>query len=134
MRCASSGSMSSTYSGNTHLRIERQQEQAAEGDGNQADEAQLSVAQIDEVAKGVAPDTRSDKRQQTLEDQHERARRPERFRHPVSPSGWWRLLARAGMRHGLGGGGLLQILEEFGTRIEDHQVALVLERRLVGLE
>src|SRR5271170_7282316 len=48
--------------------------------------------------------------------------------------GCWRLLARAGMRRGLGGGGLLQILEEFGARIEHHQVALVPERRLVGLE
>src|SRR5450432_1230587 len=45
----------------------------------------------------------------------------------------WRLLVRAALRSPPAAG-LLQILEEIGTRIEHHDVALVLERRLVRLQ
>src|SRR5215831_325435 len=49
-----------------------------------------------------------------------------------SPSA--RSLLRAGARCALAAAGLLQVLEELRVRIEHHQVVLVAERRLVGLE
>src|SRR4029079_1224 len=43
-------------------------------------------------------------------------------------------LLRGAARRRAGSPSLLEILEELGTRVDDHQVALVAERRLVRLE
>src|SRR5213595_3590912 len=134
MRSASPGRMSSMYSGSIQLCIEDHQEHCTDENGDQSDEAKLSVGEFGKAAKCIAPCARSDERKQTFEHQHERARGQKGFRHSISPFESAGLLASARTRRPSGCARLLEILEELGARIKHHDVALVSERRLVCLE
>jgi hypothetical protein len=98
----------------------------------EADEAQLPVGQLGDLAKGIAPDRRRAERADPFEDET-RARGPSttnpradlRARCCAISPGHAAACVRAR---------LVEVLEELAGRLEDHQVVASAERRLVRLE
>src|SRR5436309_7550301 len=111
--------------------LEDHERNHAKADGDQTDEAQLSVGQLGETLERLAPDTRRQKGQESLKNQQQCERDPQRFPH-VGLALRNRLLR--GRLRTTPRPVLLEVLEELGARIEDQHVALAAERRLVCFE
>src|SRR5581483_9145126 len=133
IRIASAGRMSSMYSGRTQRITEAlgasaahpEEDQQADQHRRQADEADLAVGHLRDAPEGVAPEVRREERQHPFEYQHQGERHDEGRAH-ASP-----LLAPRG-RGRAAPLGIPEVAQEFGVRLEQHQV-LAAEGRAVGL-
>src|SRR5882672_8989240 len=114
--------MSSRFSGRSQFLIETclvdpKQHQQARHQRGKPEKADLPVSELRDAAERLAPQFRKEKRQETLDDQHEGEGHEERGAHSLAA------LPR-----------VLEVLEEIRVRVEDQDVALVLERGAVGFE